>query len=149
MKLILAHEVTGLGTAGDVVEVKDGYARNFLLPRGDAIAWSAGGAKQIDGIRRARSTREVRDLDHAQEIKQALEASPVKLPAKAGETGRLFGSVTDKDVAAGIKAATGLDVDRHDVTIAGHIKQLGSHTAKVSLSHQVVATVSISVIAAA
>ena len=148
MKLILAHEVTGLGGAGDVVEVKDGYARNFLLPRGDAIAWSAGGAKQIDGIRRARNTREVRDLDHAQEIKQALEASPVKLPAKAGEAGRLFGSVTQKDVAFAVRQAGGPDVDRRRIELADHIKMVGTYKVKVTLHPKVIATINLEVVKA-
>ena len=91
MKLILTQEVSGLGAAGDVVDVKDGYARNFLLPRHFAMPWSAGGEKQIEGIRRARAAREVRDLDHAKEIKASLEAKPVTLKAKAGEKGKLFG----------------------------------------------------------
>ena len=149
MKLILTREVTGLGQAGDVVTVKDGFARNFLLPRGNAIAWSLGGEKQIEGIRRARASREVRDIDHAREIKTTLEAATVTVAVKVGTSGRLFGSVTDKDVAAAIKAATGLDIDRHNIKLAGHIKKTGTHVAKVSLAHQVVATVSISVVAAA
>ena len=104
MKLILTREVAGLGTAGDVVTVKDGFARNFLLPRGNAIAWSQGGEKQIESIRRARSAREVRDIDHAKEIKAKLEGASVVAKAKVGAKGALFGSVTDKDVAAAIKA---------------------------------------------
>jgi len=107
MKLILTREVSGLGQAGDVVTVKDGFARNFLLPRGNAIAWSLGGEKQIEGIRRARSAREIRDLDHAKEIKDSLEKTEIVIKSKVGATGVLFGSVTDKDIAAGIKAATG------------------------------------------
>ena len=149
MKLILTREVSGLGQAGDVVTVKDGFARNFLLPRGNAIAWSLGGEKQIEGIRRARASREVRDLDHAREIKATLEAATVSVAVKVGTSGRLFGSVTDKDVAAAIKAATGLDIDRHNLKLAGHIKKTGVHAVKVSLAHQVVANVSVSVIAAA
>ena len=148
MKLILTREVSGLGQAGDVVTVKDGFARNFLLPRGNAIAWSLGGEKQIDGIRRARASREVRDLDHAREIKATLEAATVNVAVKVGGSGRLFGSVTDKDVAAAIKVATGLDIDRHNLKLAGHIKKIGTHAVKVSLPHQVVADVSISVVAA-
>ena len=96
MKLILTREVNKLGNAGDVVTVKDGYARNFLLPRGVAIAWSLGGEKQIEGIRRARAAREVRDLDHANEIKATLEKATVSVKVKTGTAGRLFGSVTDK-----------------------------------------------------
>ena len=126
MKLILTREVTNLGQAGDVVTVKDGFARNFLLPRGNAIAWSLGGEKQIEGIRRARASREVRDLDHAKEIKATLEAATVTVSVKVGTSGRLFGSVTDKDVAGAIKAATGLDIDRHDLKLAGHIKKIGT-----------------------
>lgn len=148
MKLILTREVSGLGQAGDVVTVKDGFARNFLLPRGNAIAWSLGGEKQIEGIRRARASREVRDLDHAKEIKATLEAATVSIAVKVGGSGRLFGSVTDKDVAAAIKVATGLDIDRHNLKLAGHIKKIGIHAVKVSISHQVVANVSITVVAA-
>ena len=121
MKLILTREVAGLGTAGDVVNVKDGFARNFLLPRGNAIAWTQGGEKQIEGIRRARSAREVRDIDHAKEIKAKLESASVVSKAKVGAKGALFGSVTDKDLALAIKTATGLDIDRHSINTKGDI----------------------------
>ena len=147
MKLILTREVTKLGSAGDVVTVKDGYARNFLLPRGVAIAWSLGGEKQIEGIRRARAAREVRDIDHAKEIKASLEKSAVTINVKAGTAGRLFGSVTDKAIAAAIKAAAGVDIDRHSIKTAGHIKKAGDHSVKVSLAHSVVAAVTITVVA--
>jgi large subunit ribosomal protein L9 len=148
MKLILTREVAKLGNAGDVVTVKDGYARNFLLPRGVAIAWSLGGEKQIEGIRRARAAREVRDIDHAKEIKAALEKVAISIPVKVGANGRLFGSVTDKDIAAAIKAAAGTDIDRHSIKTAGHIKKTGTHAVKVSLAHGVVASVNVSVVAA-
>jgi large subunit ribosomal protein L9 len=148
MKLILTREVTKLGSAGDVVTVKDGYARNFLLPRGVAIAWSLGGEKQIEGIRRARAAREVRDIDHAKEIKATLEKAAVTVNVKAGTAGRLFGSVTDKDIAAAIKAVAGVDIDRHSIKTAGHIKKAGDHSVKVSLAHSVVATVTVKVVAA-
>jgi large subunit ribosomal protein L9 len=148
MKLILTREVAKLGSAGDVVTVKDGYARNFLLPRGVAIAWSLGGEKQIEGIRRARAAREVRDIDHAKEIKATLEKAAISIPVKVGANGRLFGSVTDKDIAAAIKAAAGTDIDRHSIKTAGHIKKTGTHAVKVSLAHAVVASVNVSVVAA-
>jgi large subunit ribosomal protein L9 len=148
MKLILTREVAKLGTAGDVVTVKDGYARNFLLPRGAAIAWTVGGEKQIEGIRRARAAREVRDIDHAKEIKAALEAAKISVAVKTGTAGRLFGSVTDKDIAAAIKSVTKLDIDRHNIKTSGHIKKTGSYSVKVSLGHNVVATVSFTVTAA-
>jgi large subunit ribosomal protein L9 len=148
MKLILTREVAKLGTAGDVVTVKDGYARNFLLPRGAAIAWTLGGEKQIEGIRRARAAREIRDIDHAKEVKASLEAATVSVAVKTGTAGRLFGSVTDKDIAAAIKSVTKLDIDRHNIKTSGHIKKTGSYTVKVSLGHSVVATVAITVISA-
>ena len=146
MKLILTKEVTGLGSAGDVVTVKDGYARNFLLPNGNAIAWSVGGEKQIEGIRRARSAREIRDLDHAREIKAALELAPILVKAKVGATGSLFGSVTDKDLISAIKASVGIDIDRHRLK-APAMKKLGSYTAKVTLHSQVVANIQVEVVA--
>jgi large subunit ribosomal protein L9 len=147
MKLILTREVAGLGSAGDVVTVKDGFARNFLLPRGNAIAWSLGGEKQIQSIRRARAAREIRDIDHAKEIKAKLESSTITTKVKVGAKGVLFGSVTDKDVAAAIKSAVAIDIDRHSIKTKGHIKKIGNHEVKVSLGHNVVATVNVSVVA--
>ncbi|MFM8502806.1 MAG: 50S ribosomal protein L9 [Actinomycetota bacterium] len=146
MKLILTREVAGLGRAGDVVNVKDGYARNFLIPRGNAIAWSEGGEKQIDGIRRARQSREIRDKDHANEIKAKLEATTFEIKVKVGSTGRLFGSVTEKDIALVIKSETGIDIDRHKIKLIKHVKNLGKHTAKVSLLTGVAANITVSVI---
>ena len=146
MKLILTREVAGLGRAGDVVNVKDGYARNFLIPRGNAIAWSEGGEKQIDGIRRARQSREIRDKDHANEIKAKLEATTFEIKVKVGSTGRLFGSVTEKDIALVIKSETGIDIDRHKIKLIKHVKNLGKHAAKVSLLTGVAANITVSVI---
>ena len=145
MKLILTNEVAGLGHAGEVVTVKDGYARNFLLPNGKAIAWSTGGEKQIEGIRRAREARQIRDLDHAREIKAKLESASLVVKAKVGEAGHLFGSVTDKDIAQAIKGATGLDIDRHRIKMGKHIKLVGKYAGKISLHPQVVANISVSV----
>ncbi len=147
MKLILTREVAGLGQAGDVVNVKDGYARNFLLPNGNAIAWSVGGEKQIEGIRRARSAREIRDLDHAREIKASLEAGPIVVKAKVGTTGSLFGSVTDKDLIAAIKSMVGIDIDRHRLK-APTMKKLGTYAAKVTLHAQVAANLQVEVVGA-
>ena len=147
MKLILTREVAGLGTAGDVVTVKDGFARNFLVPNGNAIAWSLGGEKQIQSIRRSRSAREVRDIDHAKEIKAKLESATITAKVKVGAKGVLFGSVTDKDVATAIKAAVGLDIDRHAIKLSSHIKKVGNHTVKISLGHSIVATATVIVAA--
>ena len=98
MKIILTQEVSGLGTPGDIVEVKNGFGRNYLLPQGFAIPWSKGGEKQVTLIKRARSAREIRDLGHAKEVKAQLEDLAVKMSARAGTGGRLFGSVTSSEV---------------------------------------------------
>jgi len=148
MKLILTSDVLGVGAPGDVIEVKDGYGRNYLLPRGLAVAWTKGGEKQVVQIKRARSSREVRDLDHAKEIKAALEAKPVRLVTKAGGSGRLFGSIGGADVAEAVKEAGGPALDRRKVTLPTPIKSVGTHTATVSLHPEVSATVTLEVVAA-
>ena len=147
MKLILTQDVSGLGAPGDVVEVKDGYGRNFLLPRGFAISWTRGGEKQVTQIKRARKVREVRDLSHANEIKQALEGLTIPLPARAGEAGRLFGSVTNADVADAVRAAGGPILDKRAVVLAAPIKTVGKHSAKVQVHPDVTATVTLVVVA--
>jgi large subunit ribosomal protein L9 len=146
MKLILTQEVSGVGAPGDVVEVKDGYGRNYLIPRGFAIAWTRGGEKQIATIKRAREVREVRDLGHANEIKSQLESLKVTLRAKAGDGGRLFGSVTAADVVSAVKAAGGPDVDRRRIEIAGHIKSTGTHSVSIRIHPEVVAAVALNVV---
>jgi len=147
MKLILTQDITGLGAPGDVVEVKDGYGRNYLMPRGFAIAWTRGGEKQVTQIKRARKVREVRDLGHANEIKQALEALTITMPAHAGDTGRLFGSITSADVADAVKAAGGPVLDKRKVELAAPIKTVGTHSAKVEVHPDVTATVTLEVVA--
>ena len=117
MKLILTQEVSGLGSAGDIVEVKDGYGRNFLMPRGLAVAWTKGGEKQVVQIKRARKVREIRDNAHANEVKQALESLAVLLAVNAGENGKLFGSVTTGDIANAVKAAGGPVLDKRKICL--------------------------------
>ncbi|HEU0042780.1 MAG TPA: 50S ribosomal protein L9 [Jiangellaceae bacterium] len=146
MKLILTQEVAGLGTAGDVVEVKDGYGRNYLLPRGSAVAWTKGGEKQLESIRRARRTREISDLDTAKEIKGRLEASPVRLAVKAGGTGRLFGAITPADIASAVTAAGGPQVDKRRIELGNPIKTVGAHTVTVRLHAEVAAAVQLDVV---
>jgi large subunit ribosomal protein L9 len=145
MKLILTQEVTGLGAAGDIVEVKDGYGRNFLIPRGSAIRWTKGGEKTIESIKAARATREVRDLDHAKEIKAKLEGSTFNLPVRAGEGGRLFGAVTVSDIASAI-SQTGADVDKRKIIVGNPIKSLGAHQVTVKVHDDVDATVNLNVV---
>jgi large subunit ribosomal protein L9 len=137
MKLILTQEVTGLGAPGDVVEVKDGYGRNFLVPRGLALRWTRGGEKQIVQIKRARSAREIRDLDHANDVKAQLGGIKVVLRTNAGDAGRLFGSVTTTDVAAAIVDAGGPDLDKRSISIATAIKTVGNHTVSIKLHPEV------------
>ncbi|MEW1658310.1 MULTISPECIES: 50S ribosomal protein L9 [unclassified Streptomyces] len=148
MKIILTHEVSGLGTAGDVVDVKDGYARNYLVPRGFAIRWTKGGEKDVAQIRRGRKIREIATIEQATEIKGQLEGLSVKLAVRAGEAGRLFGSVTQADIASAIKAAGGPDVDKRRVEVGSPIKTLGAHQISVRLHAEVVAKLGVEVIAA-
>lgn len=147
MKLILTQDVTGLGIAGDVVTVKDGYGRNFLVPRGFATAWTRGGEKQVTQIKRARKVREIRDLDHANEVKVALEGLTVTVPVKAGDSGRLFGSVTAADIADAVKASGGPIIEKRKVELTKPIKTTGKHAAKVAVHGDVVATVTLQVVA--
>ena len=148
MKLILTQEVTGLGTPGDVVEVKDGYGRNYLVPRGLATAWTKGGQKQVDQIRAARKTREIADVETAQSVKASLESRTVRLTVNAGASGRLFGAVTPGDVAEAVKAVTGSDVDRRKIEIGQPIKTVGEYQVSVRLHPEVSATVALEVVPA-
>jgi large subunit ribosomal protein L9 len=147
MKLILTQEVTGLGAAGDIDEVKDGYGRNFIIQRGSSIRWTKGGEKTIESSKAARATREVRDLDHAKEIKAKLEGSTFNLPVRAGEGGRLFGAVTVSDIASAI-SQTGADVDKRKIIVGNPIKSLGAHQVTVKVHDDVDATVSLNVVPA-
>ncbi len=147
MKLILTQEVTGLGGPGDVVEVRDGYGRNFLVPRGLAIAWTRGGEKQVAQIRRGREVREIRDLGDARAIAAQLQALRVSMPARAGQGGRLFGSITAADVVDAVKAAGGPQLDRRKVELpSAHIKTVGTHTVSVRLHPEVAATVALEIV---
>jgi len=146
MKLILNQEVTGLGAPGDVVEVKDGYGRNYLVPRGFAQLWTKGADKQIATIRRAREVREVRDTAHATEISTQLASLSVKLPARSGDGGRLFGSVTAADVVAAVSASGGPKLDRRLVQLPNPIKSLGQHQVTVKVHPEVEATLTVEVV---
>ena len=148
MKLILTHEVDGLGAPGDIVEVKDGYGRNFLLPRGMALPWSRGGEKQIVAIKRARDARAIRDLGHAQEVKAQLSGLSVRLEVRAGDTGRLFGAVTASDIVEAVSGAGGPTLDKRSVRVPSPIKTVGSHTVTVALHPEVDAEVEIDVVPA-
>ena len=138
MKLILTAPVEHLGVAGDIVDVKPGYGRNFLLPRGYAIAWSRGAEKQIEGIQRARDARSIRDAEHAKQVREQLEQLEVTLPARVGDNGKLFGAVTPADVVAAVRTAQGPTIDKP-------IRTTGSHTVGIKLTDGVVAHIKVAV----
>jgi len=148
VKLILNQDVAGLGAPGDVVEVKDGYGRNFLVPGGYAQRWTRGADKQIATIRRAREVREVRDLGHASEIQGQLGGLKVVLAARSGDGGRLFGSVTTSDIVNAVVSSGGPKLDRRLLTIASPIKSLGVHRVTVKVHPEVEATLTVDVVAA-
>ncbi|MGN9837424.1 50S ribosomal protein L9 [Nonomuraea sp. H19] len=147
MKLILTNEVSGLGAPGDVVEVKNGYGRNYLIPRGYAMRWTRGAEKQIETIRKARDAREIRDMGTAKEVAGQLGALRVRLTTRAGESGRLFGSITTGDIADAVKAAGGPLLDRRRIEIVNPIKNVGSHRITVKLHPEVSASVDVEVVA--
>lgn len=146
MKLILTQDVEGLGSPGDIVDVADGYGRNYLVPRRLAILATKGAEKQIATIRRAREIREVRSLGDAKQIAADLKALNVKLASRAGEGGRLFGSVTANDVVQAVKAAGGPTIDKRKVILATPIKSLGTHSVSVRVHPDVDATISLEVV---
>ena len=147
-KIILTHEVTGLGAPGDIVEVKDGYARNYLIPRNLATPWTKGAEKDVSAIRRARKAREIAGLDDAKAVRDSLQANPVTVSAKSGESGRLFGAVTTAEIAAAIKAAGAPAVDKRKIEVAQAIKSTGEYTVQVRLHPEVSAKVTVKVVAA-
>jgi large subunit ribosomal protein L9 len=148
MKIILTQETPGLGTAGDVVEVKDGYGRNYLLPQGFAIPWTKGAEKQVTQIKRARATREIRDLGQANEVKAQLEGLQVRMSARSGNGGRLFGSVTTNEIVEAVRAAGGPSLDRRRLELGTPIKTTGSYKIQVKLHPEVSATISLTVVGA-
>jgi large subunit ribosomal protein L9 len=147
MKLILTAEVTGLGSSGDTVEVKGGYARNYLLPRGLAMLSTRGAEKQIESLRRARAARDVRSLEEAQVVAAQLSKLTITLPARAGEGGRLFGRITTADVVAAVTAAGGPQLDRRRIELPSSIKSTGTHTVTVRVHAEVSTPVTLEVVA--
>jgi large subunit ribosomal protein L9 len=145
-KVILTHEVTGLGEAGDIVEVKDGYARNYLVPRKLATAWTRGAEKQVLAIRKARRVRALASTEDAQAAAAKLNDLAVAVPVRAGATGRLFGTVTTADIAEAVAQAGGPKLDRRKIEIGAHIKTLGQYTVTVRLHESVVARIALNVV---
>ncbi|WP_130011810.1 50S ribosomal protein L9 [Serinicoccus sediminis] len=147
MKIILTQPVTGLGDAGDVVDVKDGYARNFLLPRKVATPWTKGGQKQVDSIKAARAKRAVRSAEDAAAAKARLEGAEITVAARAGSGGRLFGAVTPGEIADAIVAGGGPQVDKRRIEVRTPIRSVGEHAVHVRLHEDVAADVTVSVVA--
>ncbi|HEV7950977.1 MAG TPA: 50S ribosomal protein L9 [Glaciihabitans sp.] len=148
LKLILTHEVTGLGAPGDVIDVKNGFARNYLVPQGLAVQWTRGGEKQVESIKAARVAREHATIEEAQDLKARLQAATVKLTVKAGAGGRLFGSVKNSDVADAVAAAGVGTVDKRKIEITNPIKLTGTHEATIRLRDDIIATITLQVVAA-
>jgi large subunit ribosomal protein L9 len=147
MRIVLRDDVENLGHKGDIVEVKDGYARNYLVPRGLAIKATAGIVKQAEAMRRTRQQREARDREAAEALAQRLQAQPITVVAHAGAGGKLFGSVTAIDVAAALQAQLGVEVDRRRIEIDEPLKEVGSAEVRIRLEAGVDATATVEVVA--
>ena len=147
MKIVLRSDVDTLGKKGDLLDVAPGYARNYLVPRGLAIFATKGAEKQAASMRRSREVRDSRERESAQALAARLASVPVQVPARAGEGGKLFGSVTAADVAAAIFATTGVEIDRRKVNLAEPLKALGPAEVEVTLHSAVRVAVMIEVVA--
>jgi large subunit ribosomal protein L9 len=147
MRIVLRSDVEHLGRKGDLVDVADGYARNFLVPRGLAIVATKGASRQADSMRRNREARDRRDSDHAHELAATLAGNVVSVGAKAGSSGRLFGSVTSSDLAAAVHQQLGLELDRRRIELDEPLKVLGPAEVPVRLHPEVEATLRVEVVA--
>jgi large subunit ribosomal protein L9 len=147
VKVVLREDVENLGRKGDLIEVRDGYARNFLVPRGLALKATKGIVKQSDSMRRGREAREARDRSAAEEIAAKLSGARVQLQARAGEGGRLFGSITASDVADAVIAQTGIEIDRRKLELDEPLKELGPAEIELRLHPEVTAKVQVEVVA--
>ncbi len=146
MKIILQKPVDKLGAPGDIVEVADGYARNYLMPRGLAVKATKGGEKHVESLKRAHTVRVSQDKAEAEQLAQRLTASPLEVSAHAGDEGRLFGSVTASDVAEAIDHQLGVRIDRHDVHMDEPIRSVGVHEVRVHLFAEVDPIISVEVV---
>ena len=148
MKVILNQEVRGVGAPGDIIDVSDGYGRNYLLPRNLARLATPGAVRQAEGIRARRVAREVADLEQARTVAAHLESLRVVIRAKAGSEGRLFGSITTPQIVEAVKRTGGTEIDRRRIHLDAPIKQLGTHQLTVRLHPEVEATLNVEVVPA-
>jgi large subunit ribosomal protein L9 len=147
MRIILQREVDKLGNPGDVVDVADGYARNYLIPHGLAAVASKGAVKHAERLRLTHEERERKTLVEAQAVAERLSAAPVRVKARAGEDGRLFGSITVNDLAKELQARAGTALDRRQIHLAEPIRSVGTHEVTVHLRPEVNANVTVEVVA--
>jgi large subunit ribosomal protein L9 len=147
VKVILRSDVAGLGKRGDVVEVSKGYARNFLEPRSLALPATAGSEQQAESMRRVRSIRDAKDREAAEEVATRLVPTPITIEVRAGEGGRLFGSVTAADVVDAVQAQTDIEIDRKLLVLDEPIKELGSHMVVARLHADVEFPITVEVVA--
>lgn len=147
MRVVLRSDVDDLGKKGDLMEVADGYARNYLVPRGLALQATKGAVKQAEAMRRNRDAREVREREGARATAQQLTATTITLRARAGEGGKLFGSVTATDIVDAVTAQTGVELDRRKVHLDEPLKELGAVEIPVKLHTDVEVTLSVEVVA--
>ena len=148
VQVILRNDIDGLGKRGDIVDVADGHARNYLLPKGLAITASAGAVEQAAKMRRARDLRDASDREAATTVASTLVPKVITIPAKAGAEGKLFGSVTTADIVAAVADQTGVELDRKSLHLDEQIKTTGQHTATASLHPEVSFPITIEVVAA-
>ncbi|NNE95932.1 MAG: 50S ribosomal protein L9 [Acidimicrobiales bacterium] len=147
MKVVLREEVKHVGRRGDIVDVADGYARNFLIPQGKALKASNGVEAQADAMRRAWSQKNAKDREAAEEIATKVVSNPITIAARASADGKLFGSVTAADIVAALAEQTGVELDRKMVTDE-HLKELGTHTVTATPHAEVQFPITIEVVAA-
>jgi len=147
MKVVLREDVDNLGKKGDLIEVADGYARNFLVPRGMALKASAGIEKQADAMRRNRDARDKRDREAAEAIAAQVSGKTITIAARAGVEGKLFGSVGTVDVADAVQAQLGVEIDRRRVVLTEPLKELGPAEVPVRLHPDVTAMLAVEVVA--
>jgi len=147
-KVILTQEIPSLGSAGDVVEVRNGFARNYLIPRGEAVRWTQGAQQEVEQLRANREARQERSLEAAQAQAAQLAEAPIQIQMQAGDSGRLFGSVTTAAIVDAVKEAGKGDVDRRSIIGAGDIRALGTYPIQIRLHEDVLAEARVSVVPA-
>ena len=146
MRVILRTDLKGVGNKGDVIDVTNGYGRNFLLPRGLAFVASEGAEAQAEGMRRSRNIKDAADRSAAEDVAKTLVSSPVTIPARVGADDKLFGSVTSADIAEAVAAQTGVEIDRKQLVLAEPIRTIGTHLVPLKLHANVEFPVTVEVV---